>query len=316
MSLLTPELSDAIISLIDERIGQRKGPRAQQFEEHYGTIFSDEGDGKYTVRLFTGQVEYGIVAPTWMVLSEGDTVRVRWQGRDRYIDTNFTQAPITGGGGGGVTDHGALTGLTDDDHTQYQLESEKGAANGYAGLNGSGYVDPSDLGSGDTDQWTGLGGDGAWANRWRVWGPTSSVSAPTQTAVDSGFSFTYTASDTSFAFDLFIMHNRQASGGGLRFQWQNTTGNSGGNMRGLLEMGLSATHSWNDALTVNTTDYDTWYGGAVPSTNNSVRYGRWKGRLLLPTSGTFPGTIKLRISSVASAEALLVEGSWLQYAKF
>lgn len=25
--------------------------------------------------------------------------------------------------GGGVTDHGALTGLTDDDHTQYRLES-------------------------------------------------------------------------------------------------------------------------------------------------------------------------------------------------
>src|SRR6056297_3038622 len=27
----------------------------------------------------------------------------------------------TGGGGGGVTDHGALTGLADDDHTQYAL---------------------------------------------------------------------------------------------------------------------------------------------------------------------------------------------------
>jgi hypothetical protein len=38
------------------------------------------------------------------------------------------------GGGGGVTDHGALTGLADDDHTQYQLRSEKGQANGYAPL--------------------------------------------------------------------------------------------------------------------------------------------------------------------------------------
>jgi hypothetical protein len=42
-------------------------------------------------------------------------------------------SPLTwsavGGGGGGVTDHGLLTGLGDDDHTQYQLRSEKGVAN-------------------------------------------------------------------------------------------------------------------------------------------------------------------------------------------
>ena len=30
-------------------------------------------------------------------------------------------------GTAGVTDHGALSGLLDDDHTQYQKESEKGA---------------------------------------------------------------------------------------------------------------------------------------------------------------------------------------------
>lgn len=36
-----------------------------------------------------------------------------------------------------IFDHGLLTGLTDDDHTQYQLESEKGAASGYASLNAS-----------------------------------------------------------------------------------------------------------------------------------------------------------------------------------
>lgn len=34
----------------------------------------------------------------------------------------------------GVTDHGALTGLSDDDHPQYQLRSEENAANGYLGL--------------------------------------------------------------------------------------------------------------------------------------------------------------------------------------
>ncbi len=34
-------------------------------------------------------------------------------------------------------DHGGLEGLGDDDHTQYQKESEKDAANGYPGLDGS-----------------------------------------------------------------------------------------------------------------------------------------------------------------------------------
>lgn len=80
------------------------------------------------------------------------------------------------GGGSGVTDHGALTGLSDDDHPQYttdaeagviadasaaaaiaahnaaadphtgyQKESEKGAANGYASLDGSTLVPAAQL---------------------------------------------------------------------------------------------------------------------------------------------------------------------------
>ena len=31
---------------------------------------------------------------------------------------------VNAGGGGGVSDHGALTGLGDDDHTQYRLEAD------------------------------------------------------------------------------------------------------------------------------------------------------------------------------------------------
>ena len=65
-------------------------------------------------------------------------------------------------------DHGALTGLGDDDHTQYQKESEKGAASGYASLNASTKVveDPANAtttptaskipiadGSGTLDDW-------------------------------------------------------------------------------------------------------------------------------------------------------------------
>ncbi len=39
-----------------------------------------------------------------------------------------------GPGATAVTDHGLLSGLSDDDHNQYQLRTEKGSANGYAGL--------------------------------------------------------------------------------------------------------------------------------------------------------------------------------------
>ncbi len=65
--------------------------------------------------------------------------------------------------GGGVTDHGALSGLGDDDHGQYQLRSERGSANGYAGLGASGYVPTAQLGSGSASSGTYLRGDQTWA---------------------------------------------------------------------------------------------------------------------------------------------------------
>lgn len=46
----------------------------------------------------------------------------------------LNEAVAAGGGGGGGGDHGALAGLGDDDHTQYQLRSEQGVANGYPSL--------------------------------------------------------------------------------------------------------------------------------------------------------------------------------------
>lgn len=42
-----------------------------------------------------------------------------------------------------VTDHGLLSGLSDDDHLQYQLRTEKNQPNGYPGLNGSSKVSGS-----------------------------------------------------------------------------------------------------------------------------------------------------------------------------
>ena len=49
---------------------------------------------------------------------------------DNYVDFREYKGELTAGGGGGVTDHGALTGLADDDHTQYSLVS---GARGFTG---------------------------------------------------------------------------------------------------------------------------------------------------------------------------------------
>ena len=54
-------------------------------------------------------------------------VRVTLEGTEAESNLTVVRAPVTvevvnatAGGGGGVTDHGALTGLADDDHKQYQ----------------------------------------------------------------------------------------------------------------------------------------------------------------------------------------------------
>ena len=57
---------------------------------------------------------------------------------DRRPFPNAATSPT--GGGGGVSVHGLLAGLANDDHLQYQLRSEKGAASGYAGLDVSAKV--------------------------------------------------------------------------------------------------------------------------------------------------------------------------------
>ena len=52
-----------------------------------------------------------------------------------------SQSVTVSGGGVGITDHGSLTGLADNDHPQYELVANAGAANGYATLDASQVVE-------------------------------------------------------------------------------------------------------------------------------------------------------------------------------
>jgi hypothetical protein len=126
-----------------------------------------------------------------------------------------------GSGGGGVTDHGALTGLTNDDHKQYYNQARadsryvtlnsKGVANGVVPLNASNTIDSAYL------PWTGLSYQGGWdastgtlpsspsdgdlysitvAGTLLVVPPGSSTGVPESTLVKVGELITYSANAT------------------------------------------------------------------------------------------------------------------------
>lgn len=88
------------------------------------------------------------------------TIYIKADGKAYCKDDAGNEYDLTAGGG--VTDHGALTGLGDDDHSQYQLESEKGAANGYAGLDAGAKVPTAQLGGAGADNTKFLRGDQTW----------------------------------------------------------------------------------------------------------------------------------------------------------
>jgi len=118
--------------------------------------------------------------------------------------------------GSGVTDHGLLTGLADDDHTQYALadgsrgtfevagavaaheaasdphtgyqkESEKAAANGYASLDANTRVPDAQLGTGSADGTKFLRGDRAWAAPAATADPVTPYAMGTKTIPTANF---------------------------------------------------------------------------------------------------------------------------------
>ena len=83
--------------------------------------------------------------PTATPVSEDDWFSLIRDGRFRRTTieelTNFMATALPGGGGGGVTDHGLLTGLADDDHTQYHTDARGDARYSLLSHNHTGLYD-------------------------------------------------------------------------------------------------------------------------------------------------------------------------------
>lgn len=72
------------------------------------------------------------------------TVRNLRRDHDDLRRTALARIGMVSGGGGGVTDHGALTGLADDDHTQYHTDARGDARYSLLAHNHSGTYQPLD----------------------------------------------------------------------------------------------------------------------------------------------------------------------------
>lgn len=109
------------------------------------------------VKLWSGgNANSNVVLPqTNIGIGEHGTYSNGW----RFYDVNGGIK----GASSGTAAHSSLTGLTDgDDHTQYQKESEKAAASGYASLGADSLVPQDQLGTGAQDGTKFLRDDGTW----------------------------------------------------------------------------------------------------------------------------------------------------------
>ena len=133
----------------DDHLQYLTSPRANTWLATKTTSNLTEGSNQY----FTDERAQDAVA---LALTNTSTIKWTYNDGSNLISADVSPAGIS---------HASLANLTTGDpHTQYQLESEKNAANGYMGLDSNGRASPTRLGSGTPTSAVWLRGDGAWAS--------------------------------------------------------------------------------------------------------------------------------------------------------
>lgn len=109
-----------LVALIDERIAEWmrvRGPRGVTT-----ATVTDGGDVKPDENE-TAIPASDVPAPSSISLTAGDRLLLGWTDRPGHRRKPVVIANLTAAGGGGVSDHGDLTGLDDDDHPQYATDA-------------------------------------------------------------------------------------------------------------------------------------------------------------------------------------------------
>lgn len=150
------KVRDLVRSIAKQEIEKlRPNPR-------YGTVDSIDTTNRVCSVVYpesTGSVpvKMGVIRPS----AVGQVVRVEGPPNDRHVADVLGTASLDAiGGGGGVTDHGLLTGILDDDHTQYFNTTRHDAhdhsvALGSAVLGDLGNVSSATPASGQVLAWSG-----------------------------------------------------------------------------------------------------------------------------------------------------------------
>ena len=195
--------------------------------------------------------------------------------------------------GSAVANHVAAA----DPHTQYQKESEKGSANGYASLGADGKVPSGQLPSSGSDPWT-------------VLSLSSDFTTTSATAVDvTGMGFTPSA-NTKYMFEAVLMLRTATATVNPRVGWAWPTGMTDG----VAQIDTSQTATTRLMANGNTGAALLGAVGGLPNTTQSWPSTVWG----LAVAGSSPsGNLRLQLASETAGTTVTIKaGSYLRYRSY